>query len=257
MSEEELSESIKFEAEQYVPFDIEDVNIDFQILGPTEEPGQMDVMLVAVKKDVIGEYVTVAREAGLNPVVMDVDAFALSNMYEVNYEIEPGRNIALVNIGAATINLNVVKNGIPIFTRDSSVGTNTVTEALQKEFNLPYEVAERLLRGQEVEGASPEDAHPVMVSAYEEILAEVVRSIEYFQTTALHEELSEILLSGGGALLSGLPQALAERAGVEVKVAEPFRNIIIPKRFDRAYIEEVAPLAAVAVGLALRRPLDR
>ncbi len=155
MSEEELEESIKFEAEQYVPFDIEDVNVDFQILGPKEEPGQMDVMLAAVKKDVVNEYVSVVREAGLRPVVVDVDAFALSNMHEINYDIEPGRNIALVNVGAHTINLNVVKNGMSVFTRDSSIGASGVTEALQKEFHLSYEISERLQRGEAVENVSP------------------------------------------------------------------------------------------------------
>ena len=134
MSEEDLAESIKFEAEQYVPFDIEDVNLDFQILGPREEPGQMDVILVAVKKDIINEYVTVVKEAGLNPLVVDVDAFALENMYEVNYEIEPNRNVALVNIGASTINMNILKGGVSVFTRDSSLGSNLHTEALQKAF---------------------------------------------------------------------------------------------------------------------------
>lgn len=257
MTEDELSESIKFEAEQYVPFDIEDVNIDFQILGPKDEPGQMDVMLVAVKKDIINEYVTVTKEAGLAPVVVDVDAFALGNMYEINYEIEQGKNVALVNVGARTINLNVLKNGISVFTRDSSIGTNVVTEAIQKQFNLSHENAERLLGGKEVEGATSEEAYEVMRGAYEEILTEITRSIEYFQTTTFHEEVGNIILSGGGAFLKDFPKLLAERAGIEVAVAEPFKNISIPKKFDRAYIEEMAPLAAVAVGLALRRANDR
>jgi len=257
MTEEELAESIKFEAEQYVPFDIEDVNIDFQILGPKEEPGQMDVMLVAVKKDIINEYVSVAKEAGLAPVVVDVDAFALGNMYEINYEIEAGKNLALVNLGARTINLNLVKNGVSIFTRDSSVGSNIITEALQKEFNLSYDQAERAKRGEPVEGASQDGVYEIMKASYEELLTEITRSIEYFQTTSFHEEVSNIILSGGGALLKDFQNYLAERAGVEVRLSEPFRNISVPKRFDRSYLEEVAPMAGVAVGLALRRPGDR
>ncbi|MDA8087289.1 MAG: type IV pilus assembly protein PilM [Nitrospiraceae bacterium] len=257
MTEEELEESIKFEAEQYVPFDIEDVSVDFQILGPKEEPGQMDVMLVAVKKDIINEYVTVVREAGLVPAAVDINAFALSNMHEMNYEIEAGRNIALINLGSRTINLNVVKNGISVFTRDSSVGANTVTEALQKEFHLTYENAEKLLRGEEAEGTSPEAAFEVMLAAYEEILVEISRSLEYFQTTTMHEETNKVILSGGGALLRDFPKALAKKTGVEVSLAEPFRNVSIPKRFDRAMLEEIGPIAGVAVGLAMRRPDDR
>lgn len=257
MSEEELSESIKFEAEQYVPFDIEDVNMDFQILGPTEEPGQMDVMLVACKKDIINEYTSVIKEAGLNPIVVDVNAFALSNAYEINYEIEFDRNVALVNIGASTINLNVLKGGISVFTRDSSIGGNIVTEALQKEFNLSYESAERLKSGEPVEGASPDDARPVVTEAYEDILSEISRSIDYFKTTTVQEDVHEIVLSGGGALLDDFLRLLAERVGVEVRVAEPFRNISIPRKFDVTYLEEIAPLAVVAMGLAVRRIGDR
>jgi len=257
MSEEELSESIKFEAEQYVPFDVEDVNIDFQILGPKEEPGQMDVMLVAVKKDIINEYTAVVKEAGLNPVVVDVNAFALGNMYEINYEIEPDKNVALVNIGASTINLNVLKGGMSVFTRDSSIGSSTQTEVLQKEFNISYENAERLKKGEAVEGVSEEDVQAVLISASEEIVGEITRSLDYFRSTTLQEEVHEIVLSGGGALIKDFPALLAERMGVEVKIAEPFRNISIPSKFDTTYIEDVGCMAAVAVGLAIRRLGDR
>lgn len=258
MTEEELSESIKFEAEQYVPFDVEDVNIDFQILGPKEEPGQMDVMLVAVKKDIVNEYVTVAREAGLIPVIVDVNSFCLSNMYEVNYEIDPAVNVALVNIGANTINLNVLKGGMSVFTRDSAVGCNLHTEALQKEFNLTYDAAERVKRGEDVEGVSVDQAEQVLVTASEDILDEISRSIEFFKgSQSYHEEVNDIIISGGGALIKNFSHMLANKVGVEVKIAEPFRNIKIPKKFDVSYLEDVGPMAAVAVGLALRRIGDR
>ncbi len=257
MSEEELSESIKFEAEQYVPFAVEDVNIDFQILGPKEEAGQMDVMLVAIKKDIVNEYISVVREAGLNPIIVDVNPFAIGNMYEVNYEIAPGRNVALVNAGASSINMNILKDGVSIFTRDSAVGSNLHTEALQKEFNLSYESAERLKKGEPVEGASADAAEAVMASASGAIADEITRSMEFFKSATMTEEVSEIILSGGCALVRNFPKLLAEKTGVEALVAEPFRNIRIPKRFDVTYIEEVAPMAAVAVGLALRRLGDR
>ncbi len=252
MSEEELSESIKFEAEQYIPFDIEDVTLDFQILGPKEEPGQMDVILVAVKKDVINEYLSVVKEAGLNPLIVDVNSFALENIYEINYEIEPDRNIVIVNIGASTINMNILKGGISVFTRDSAVGSNLHTEALQREFNLTYETAERLKKGEPVENVAPEDALPVIELASEEIIGEVSRSLEYF-----HEDINEVILSGGCALVKDFPNLLAEKIGAETKIMEPFKNIKIPKRFDVTYIEEMAPMLAVAAGLALRRPGDR
>lgn len=252
MSEEELYESIKFEAEQYIPFDIEDVNLDFQILGPKEEPGQMDVILVAVKRDIINEYLSVVKESGFNCQIVDVNSFALENIYEVNYEIEPGKNIALVNIGANTINMNILKGGMSAFTRDSAVGSNLHTEVLQREFNLTYDVAERLKRGETVENISPHDAFSVMELASEEIIGEVNRSLEYF-----HEDINEVVLSGGCALVKDFPKLLAEKIGVETKIMQPFKNIKIPKKFDMTYIEEVAPILAVATGLALRRPADR
>lgn len=252
MTEEELSESIKFEAEQYIPFDIEDVNIDFQILGPKEEAGQMDVILVAVKKDIINDYLSAIKEAGLNCIIVDVNSFALENIYEINYEIEAGKNVALVNIGASTINLNILRGGISIFTRDSAVGSNLHTEVLQREFNLTFEVAERLKRGEAVENVSTEDAYSVMQLASEEIVAEINRSFEYF-----HEDVHEIILSGGCALIKDFPKYVADKTNIETRVIEPFKNIKIPKKFDVTYIEEMAPIAAVAAGLALRRFGDR
>ena len=257
MSEEELSESIKFEAEQYVPFDIEEVNLDFQILGPKIEPGQMDVILVAVKRDIINEYVSAVKEAGFNPVIVDVNSFALENMYEINYEIEPDKNVALVNIGASTINLNILKGGISVFTRDSAIGSNLHTETLQREFNLSFENAERLKKGEAVENVSSEEAISVIQSASEEIVSEVNRSFEYFRSSVVHEDVNEVVLSGGCALIKNFLKLFAEKIGVETKVVEPFRNIKIPKKFDVTYLEEIAPLASVAVGLAIRRPGDR
>jgi type IV pilus assembly protein PilM len=257
MSEEELSESIKFEAEQYVPFNIEDVNLDFQILGPKDEPGQMDVILVAVKKDIINEYVSAVREAVLNPVIVDVNPFALENMYEINYEIEPEKNVAIVNIGASTINMNVLKGGISVFTRDSAVGSNLHTEAIQREFNLTYENAERLKRGEPIENVAPEDAFSVIESASEEIIGDVNRSFEFYRSTELHQDIHEVILSGGCALIKDFPKLFSDKIGIETKVIEPFKNIKVPKRFNLTYIEEIAPIAAVATGLALRRPGDR
>ncbi len=257
MSEEELSESIKFEAEQYVPFDIEDVNLDFQIIGPKDEPGQMDVILVAVKKDIINEYIQVVKEAGLTPVVVDIDSFALENMYGINYEIEPGKNVALLNIGASTINMSILKGGISVFTRDSSLGSNLHTEALQREFNITYDIAEKVKRGEAVEGVSPEEANAVIESASEEILSEIIRSFDYYRSTTMHEDIAEVILSGGCGLIRNFGSMIAERSGIETKIAEPFRNIRIPRKFDAAYIEEISPMMAVAVGLALRNQGDR
>jgi len=256
MSEEDLEESIKFEAEQYIPFDIEDVNIDFQILGPGETENTMDVLIVAVKKDKVNEYVAVVQEAGLNPVIVDVDAFALENMYELNYEIKDG-NVALVNVGASTININIIKGGVSVFTRDSSVGGNLITEALQREFTLSYENAEKLKFGETIEGVSIEDAKAVISSACDDIITEIARSFDYYRDTTNYENIDEIVLSGGVTLTEGFVTQLSNRSGINVIVADPFKNIEIPEGFDREYLKKAGPLVGVAVGLALRRIGDR
>lgn len=257
MSEDELDESIKFEAEQHIPFDIEDVNLDFQILGLREEENLMDVLIVAVKKEKINEYVSVVQEAGLNPVVVDIDVFALENMYEINYEVKVDKNIALVNMGASMININILKGGLSVFTRDSSVGGNLHTEALQREFTISYSDAEKLKRGEVVEGISQEDVAAVLISASEDIIAEISRSFDYFRDTTSQGGIDEIILSGGGALLRDFVSLLSERVGINVKVVNPFKNIQIPETFDKEYLKKVEPLVSVATGLALRRAGDR
>jgi len=257
MAEEELSESIKFEAEQYVPFDIEDVNLDFQILGQREEQDQMDVIIVAVKKDKINEYVSVVREAGLNPVIVDVDTFALENMYEINYEINAEDNIALINIGAGTINMNIIKGGTSVFTRDSSVGGNLHTEALQKGFTISYDDAERLKQGEAIEGVSQEDVSSVLTSASEDVISEISRSLDYFRSATSQGDVNEIVLSGGCALIKDFVPLLSERIGVNVNIIEPFKNINVPDSFNKGFLKKVGPVVAVATGLALRRVGDR
>jgi type IV pilus assembly protein PilM len=257
MSEDELDESIRFEAEQYIPFDIEDVNLDFQILGPAEEDNMMDVLIVAVKKDKINEYVSVVKETGLNPVIVDVDAFALENMYELNYEVKENENVALVNIGASMININILKGGTSVFTRDSSVGGNLLTEALQKEFTISYANAEKLKQEEALEGISQEDVDVVLNSASEDIITEISRSFDYFRDTTNYENIDEIIVSGGSTLIGGIVSSLEERSGIPVRVAEPFKNVDVPEMFDKAYVKKVEPLVTVAVGLALRRVGDK
>ncbi len=257
MSEDELGDSIKFEAEQYIPFDIEDVNLDFQILGLAEEENMMDVLIVAVKKDKITEYVSVVKEAGLSPVVVDVDAFALENMHELNYEIKEEANVALVNIGASMINMNILKGGVSVFTRDSSVGGNLLTEALQREFTISYSNAEKLKQGETVEGVDPDDVAAVMMSASEDIISEISRSFDYFRDTTNYENIDEIILSGGVALTREFDALLSERAGIEVSVVDPLKNIQIPDTFDKEYLNSIAPLLSIAVGLAVRRVGDK
>jgi len=257
MSEEELSESIKWEAEQYIPFSIDDVNVDFQKLGPGAQEGQADVLLVAVKKDKINDYINLVKEAGLEPTVLDVDAFALANMYELNYEMEAGIT-ALLNIGASVMNINILKDGMSIFTRDITVGGNRYTEALQREFGLTYEDAEKVKRGGSVEGQDKEQIAGVMSAVTEDIVGETQRSFDFFRSTTGSEQVTRVLVSGGCARIGNFTPVLSQRIEIPVEITNPFKNIKIdPKRFDLAFLQEAGPQSAVAVGLAIRRPGDR
>lgn len=260
MSEDELDESINWEAEQYIPFDINDVNIDFHILDATDdEPrDQMDVLLVAVKKEKLTEYTGVVTEAGLNPVIVDVDAFTLENMFAVNYEIMDGEIVALVDIGASVMNINVIKGGAFAFTRDISIGGNRYTETIQRECNVSFEQAEQAKRGESVEGVDPEMLSSIINLMNDKIVSEVVRSFDYFKTTSNNEDISRILISGGGAKIPNLAARLEEKSGFPVEMVNPFKNIEIPEGlYDIDFIKEMAPLASVGVGLALREVGDR
>lgn len=261
MTEDELEESIRWEAEQYIPFDINDVNLDFHILGSTDGPegrGQMSVLLVAVKKDKLTDYTALVTEAGLSPAVVDVDAFALENMFEVNYGGGGDRVVALVNIGASVMNINMLKNGVSSFTRDISIGGNKITESLQKELALSYGDAERAKRGEIPAGMDRERVDAVIAAMNTEVAAEIGRSFDYFKTTSAQEGIDRLVLSGGGSKTAGLSAMLAERLGTAVESADPFKEIVIPEKgVDAQFVKENAVLGAVSVGLGLRKVGDR
>jgi len=266
MTEEELEESIQWEAEQYIPFDITDVNLDVQILGNDEQDvGQMEVILVAAKKDMINDYTAVLMEAGLNPLIMDVDAFAVENMFESNYGVMEGETVVLANIGASVININILRNGLSTFTRDISMGGNQFTEEIQKQLNVSYEEAESLKLGGELGGPSetteaviPQEVGGIIRSISETMAAEVQRSLDFFAASSTDDRISKIYLTGGSAKVPGLPSVIESKVGVSVEIANPFQIVDIDEgKFNVAHIQEVAPAAAVAVGLALRKVGDR
>jgi type IV pilus assembly protein PilM len=261
MTEDELDESIRWEAEQYIPFDINDVNIDFHILGVPEggeAQDQMNVLLVAAKKDKLAEYTALVSEAGLEPVVVDVDAFTLENMYGINYEVREGEVVALINIGASLMNINILKGGTFSFTRDIPMGGNKYTEAIQREFNVSYEQAEQIKRGETREGFDPAALVNIYHTLNGELANEILRSIEYFKSTSANENIEKVYLSGGTARIPDLDTQLAERLGMTVELVNPFNSIEInTKEFDPEYLKQVSPMAAVAVGLAIRRVGDR
>ncbi|MFH0810677.1 MAG: type IV pilus assembly protein PilM [Pseudomonadota bacterium] len=258
-TQEELEESIQWEAEQYIPFDINDVNIDFQILGTSpSNADQMDVMLVAAKKDIIDTYSGLLRSAGLIPAVIGVDSFAMGNAYELNYLEDPDTCTALIDIGAEKMNINIVKDGVPLLTRDASFGSGQITEHIQRHLNISYPEAENLkLTGSPDSNvmASLEGIYLSVLSAW---VAEVERSTELFSATYPIEKIQRIFLSGGSAKVSGLPELLTSGTGLEVSLVDPFTQIEFnQKKVDREYLRHIGPQFAIGTGLALRRTGDR
>jgi type IV pilus assembly protein PilM len=260
MTESELDESIYWEAEQYIPFDIQDVNLDYQILDAGTGPdsrGSMEVLLVAAKKEKIGDYTGVIAQAGRTPVIVDVDAFALQNAFDVNYGLDPGQVTVLLNAGASAININILQGEQSMFTRDISIGGNAYTEAVQKELDLPHESAEQLKKGIPVDGASFEEAQPVLRAVTENVLLEVQKTFDFFKATASSDRIDRIMLSGGASRVVGFREMLHERFNAPVEEFDPFRTIVWdPAKLGREAVEH-ASTAAVAVGLALRKVNDR
>ncbi|MBN1962277.1 MAG: type IV pilus assembly protein PilM [Deltaproteobacteria bacterium] len=262
MTREELEDQIQWEAEQFIPFDINDVNLDVQIVNQeSSQKGHMDVVLVAAKKDYVNEYTSVVIEAGLEPVICDIDAFAVQNMFEANYEMQPEKTYALVNIGAAKTNINIVARGISTFTRDLTVGGNTFTEEIQKQLSVSREEAEALKIGSGAEKTNnvdmvvPQEVDRAIRSIAESVTTEIQRSIDFYVATSADPAPAAIYISGGSARLSILIKAIEERMGIPIIVADPFRQIVIADG-DREYTRLMGPTAAVAVGLALRFPGD-
>ena len=260
MTEAELSESIYWEAEQYIPFDIQDVNLDYQILDSGTGPGgkgSMDVLLVAAKKEKIADYTGVIAQAGRSAVVVDVDAFALQNAYEANYGIDPAQIVVLLNAGASATNINIIQGDQSVFTRDVSIGGNAYTEALQKELNLPFEEADQLKRGHSVNGTSFDDAKPVLRAVTDNVMLEIQKTFDFFKATAASDRIDRIVVSGGASRAEGFTELLNERFGAPVEAFDPFKRVAIDVKKHGATVAEVAPTVAVAVGLALRRAGDR
>lgn len=264
MTEDELAESIKWEAEQYIPFDINDVDIDFQILNSFVDPDgkpQIDVLLAAVKKDKLTEYTSLVIEAGLKPVIVDIDSFALENMYELNYagkgESKEPETVALINIGASITNINILQKGMFAFMRDVSIGGNRYTESIQKELGLSYDDAEKAKRGENVEGADTFAIDTIIENVSTEIVSEITRSFGYFKTSSGSDNIDKLILSGGASRMKNLSTFLQEHLGIPIEMVNPFKHINVPPEMDSNFIAEAAPLAAVAVGLGIRRLNDR
>ncbi|HIJ94705.1 MAG TPA: type IV pilus assembly protein PilM [Desulfuromonadales bacterium] len=257
MPQEELEDQISWEAEQYIPFDINDVNMDFQILSPdSSDPSKMNVLLVASKKDIINDYVSVFNEAGLHLLVVDVDSFAVQNAFEANYTCGPEDILALINIGASVMNINIIKDGKTLFTRDVQMGGNLYTEEIQKQLGLSSDAAES---AKKLAHATHNEA---LIRAIEKInetiTQEIRRSLDFYNSTANDERIRSVFVSGGCSKVYNLIPAISEKIGLPVDKLNPFAELTInDKDFDPEYLQEIGPLMAVPVGLAIRRPGDK
>ena len=262
MPDDELEGQVKLAAEQYIPFDINEVNIDFHVLPAAEgeaSEGEMSVILVAAKKDKINELTELVKGAGLVPMVMDVDAFAIENMHAINYPMSQDETTALVNVGASVMNINIVSKGTSLFTRDIPIGGNRYTESIQRELGLSYEDAEALKKGGKAAGSNQAAAaQSVIESVNAEVASEIARTIDYFKSTVTEGEVQQVLLCGGGAQIAGLVRQLRDRMHAVVEVANPFAEVDTSgSDFDQAALADLAPMASVGVGLALRSVGDR
>ena len=254
---EELEDQITWEAEQYIPFDINDVNMDFQILSPDSiDPSKMNVLLVASKKDIINDYVAVFNESGLHLSVVDVDSFAVQNAFELNYDINTEDVFALINIGASVMNINVVKSGVTLFTRDVQMGGNLYTEEIQKQMGLSGTEAESIKTlAHEAHNAGLLD---VLSKVNDTLTQEIRRSLDFYNSTANDDRITTIFVSGGGSKIFMLVDSIAEKTALPVEVINPFAKLKYnAKDFDPEYLQEIGPLMTVTVGLAIRRVGDK
>jgi type IV pilus assembly protein PilM len=217
------------------------------------------VLLVAAKKEKIADYTGVIAQAGRVPVVVDVDAFALQNAYEINYGLDdPQAVTVLLNAGASAININILSGDQSVFTRDISVGGNAYTEAVQKELNLPFESAEQLKKGEPVDGHTFEEARPILQAMTDNVLLEIQKTFDFFKASATSDRIDRVLLSGGASRVDGFQKALEDRFATVIEPFNPFQKVAFdPGKLGIGNPDAVLPATAVAVGLALRRAGDR
>ena len=254
MSQEELQESFAWHAEEHIPFDISDVNLDYHVTGRTQEA--IHVLMAACKRDKVANLKQAIQLAGKQPALIDVDAFALQNCYELNYQPRPGEIVALLNIGASTTNINILNGSRSVFTRDASFGGNQYTSLLQKELGLSFEQAEQVKRGMPLPAGSDNvETAPILETVSDILALEIQKTMDFYRATVEDGDsaVQKILVSGGGSKLRGLMEFLSRQFDVPVEIFDPFRKIKVDARgFDPEYMREIVPEMAIAVGLALR-----
>ena len=257
-TDDELQDSMPFEAEQYIPFDIADVNLDYQVLGENEHnPNQLSVLLVAAKKEMVNDYINLIQLAGLNPCIIDVDAFALQNIFELSYDTSE-ENVALIDIGASKTSLNILKGDTSVFMRDVSLGCGQVNQKIVSIADCSLEEAEALKFGDQTDKISQEDLSDIISSVVADWCTEIRRALDFFYSTYPDDQIRRIVLSGGGGTINEFRQLLAVETSADVQTINPFESIHVDEgRFDPAFIERIAPQASICMGLAIRRVSDK
>jgi type IV pilus assembly protein PilM len=255
-SPQETENTIMFEAGNFIPEELDNVNLDYQIIDTKTESKEMEVLLAAAKKDIVGSYAETLRAAGLLPVVVDVDYFALDNLYELNYDPVADQVVALVNIGARYSSINILKSGRSTFTGDVPVGGRDITEALTRDLGVSAEEAERLKTGKGG-AADAEQLNMALGPAIDALIEEIHYALSFFWTAATDERIDVLYLSGGAAQTPELAQRLAERVEAPVEVTDPFSRIALSPSVDAAALQRRASEFAVALGLSVRRPGDK
>lgn len=254
MTTEELNEQIQWEAEQHIPFDIKDVQIDHQVLRRNSDEGQMDVLLVAAKRDQIEDYAQLVRAAKLRPTVCDIDAFSVQNLFEFTRGLDPTQTVALINVGASLSSLNVISGGISQFSREIANGGNLITEEIQRTLNVPQEQAEAYKCGDSEDGIVPEQVVEILEGACDAIAAEIQRSLDFFMATGGEAEISRIFITGGSAGLPPLAQAIEQRSRIPVETWLPTDGLDLGgKHVSQDILSRHALQLSVALGLSLRR----
>ncbi|MGW8284413.1 MAG: type IV pilus assembly protein PilM [Candidatus Deferrimicrobiaceae bacterium] len=256
---EELEESIQWEVEQYIPFDIKDVKIDFQVIGPLkEDPSKMDVLLVAVKSDLVNDYVSVIKDAGLTPTIVDIDSIAAGNAFELCHPVSDEQVPMVVNVGASFININILHSGVPLFTRDVPMGGGMYTSEIQKQLAVSFDTAEELKVGKKDAGERAEKIAEIMRTVSNILSTEVQRSYNFFSATYPDRLVTKVYLTGGAAKSAFLKEMLTEKIGVDVELFDPFEGLILEEgSVDRSLAAGFNTAATVSIGLALRNQEDR
>lgn len=256
--EKELHEAIYAEAEQYIPYDIDDVNIDYQVLGQSEfSAEQVNVLIVAVKKDLVAEYIELIQKAGLNPKIIDVDTFALQNVYEILPYENREKITLLVDVGASKTSLNIIKANSSLMMRDTVSGTNQIIDEIRSQYEITIDEAYQAANG-ELETIGTDKIEDIAFKTAQSWCAEILEVVNTFEAGTNNEKVEKIILSGGGAFSKGLQDTLLSELEADVSIMNPFEGLIVNEsKFPDSFITKAAPLAPIAIGLALRRVDDK